>query len=453
MIVSHRYRFIFVDVPVAAGDKLRSCLAALLDDEQLQEPGDTNAMPRHAGAAEIRAWLDPDYWKSYLKFAFIRNPWEMQVAEFLSTQAKPQTPATRSRTAQAGTQSAFEDFVLSPERPRRGYSDFLCDSNGKLLLDFVGKYESLEQDMAVLFERLGLNASNRDRPAFEPVTDYASFFNFLTRDLIAREFQAELEAYSYRFDPSASGGFPAFSRRQAPSHLIAHFSHHKAGTVWFQRVLKNLAERQGWKFQSCLQQDLASGTQIFTQENSLVELELLPRYRASHIIRDPRDMVISGYFYHLWCEESWCLEKREKFGWQSYQQALNSVSREQGISMEIERCQSTFERMSQWDYRRPELMEIRFEEMLTDQYAVFERVFTHYGLSTQQVEIGLSLAEQFDFERTTGRKKGQEADQSHLRKGVAGDWRNHFTDTHVKQFKLSYPGLLAHLGYEADDDW
>ncbi len=56
-------------------------------------------------------------------------------------------------------------------------------------------------------------------------------------------------------------------------------------------------------------------------------------------------------------------------------------------------------------------------------------------------------------ERTTGRKKGQEAEHSHLRKGVAGDWRNHFTDVHVKQFKSSYPGLLARLGYEADDNW
>ncbi|MCP4389723.1 MAG: sulfotransferase domain-containing protein [Gammaproteobacteria bacterium] len=424
----------------------------MLDDEQLQEPGDTPSLPRHAGAAEIRARLDPDCWKSYLKCAFIRNPWEMRVAEFLSTRGKPPASMT-PRAAQGETQSAFEDFMLSPERSRLGYSDYLCDSSGELLLDFVGRYESLERDMAVLFERLGLNADYRDRPAFEPVADYASYFNFLTRDLVASEFQADLEPYAYRFDPSASGGVSVLSRRQAPAHLIAHFSHHKAGTVWFQRVLKKLAERQGWKFQSCLQQDLESGTHIFTQENSRVELELLPQYRASHIIRDPRDMVVSGYFYHLWCEEPWCLAKRDRFGGRSYQQALNSVSREQGITMEIERCQSTFDSMSQWDYRRPELIEVRFEEMLANQYAVFERVFAHYGLSARQVEIGLSLAEQCDFERTTGRKKGQEAEQSHLRKGVAGDWRNHFADAHVKQFKSSYPGLLAGLGYEAGDDW
>ncbi len=438
MIVSDRYRCIFVEPPAAAGDGLRTSLSALLDDAL------TQSLPRFASAKEIRDHLEADRWETFLKFAFVRNPWEMRLAQFYATQP----PAEGASLVDA---VAFEDFLLTADRSRSAYADYLCDDSGRLMVDFVGRYENLEQDFANLLARIGIDPTTSDLPVFEPVADYAGYYNFLTRDLVAGEFRQDIERFDLRFDMAAGGNDSAMARRRAPGHLIAHFSHHKAGTVWFQRVLKKLAQQLGWKFQSCLQSELDADTQIFMQENSRVELAQLPGFRASHLIRDPRDLVVSGYFYHLWCQEAWCLEKRARYDGRSYQETLNSVSREKGITLEIERCRSTFERMAQWDYTNPALIELRFEDLLADQYAAFERVFRHYGLTAFQVDIGLTAVEQCDFERMTGRKKGEEAEHSHLRKGVAGDWRNHFSASHIDLFESSYPGLLARLGYETGE--
>jgi hypothetical protein len=41
----------------------------------------------------------------------------------------------------------------------------------------------------------------------------------------------------------------------------------------------------------------------------------------------------------------------------------------------------------------------------------------------------------------------------HYRKGVAGDWRIHFTSVHIAAFKARYGDLLVKLGYEVDDHW
>ena len=58
------------------------------------------------------------------------------------------------------------------------------------------------------------------------------------------------------------------------------------------------------------------------------------------------------------------------------------------------------------------------------------------------------------FEHLTGgRRRGQEDVRSHERKGVAGDWRRHFTDRVTRAFKERFGDLLVATGYEKDLHW
>ena len=58
------------------------------------------------------------------------------------------------------------------------------------------------------------------------------------------------------------------------------------------------------------------------------------------------------------------------------------------------------------------------------------------------------------FERLTkGRERGQEDVMAHARKGIAGDWRNYFSDPVKQAFKTRYGGLLVATGYEKDLNW
>jgi lipopolysaccharide transport system ATP-binding protein len=52
-----------------------------------------------------------------------------------------------------------------------------------------------------------------------------------------------------------------------------------------------------------------------------------------------------------------------------------------------------------------------------------------------------------------GRKPGNEDTQAHERKGIAGDWRNYFTDRVSTEFKRCYGSLLVATGYEKGFSW
>ena len=55
--------------------------------------------------------------------------------------------------------------------------------------------------------------------------------------------------------------------------------------------------------------------------------------------------------------------------------------------------------------------------------------------------------------RQTGREPGQSDNNEHVRKGVVGDWRTHFSREAAEVFNELGGEALVHLGYEADTGW
>jgi Sulfotransferase domain len=211
----------------------------------------------------------------------------------------------------------------------------------------------------------------------------------------------------------------------------------------------------------------------------------LGELRGFHIIRDPRDLCVSNYFSDLLShnlDEEW-VELAER------RRHLNEVSRDEGLHFEIDSLGWLFERMAAWE-DRADVFEVRLEEIMANPYQVYLDVFTFLGLLDDVVgrrerlvreativagrvlgarsprplrdrrrhalmpERLLGIVYERSFSRLAGgRRPGEEDVTSHHRKGVAGDWRNHFTDAHVERFKELYNPVLVRLGYETDDRW
>jgi len=63
---------------------------------------------------------------------------------------------------------------------------------------------------------------------------------------------------------------------------------------------------------------------------------------------------VSGYFYHLWTEEKWAHVSKQEFGGKSYLEYLNSLSKEEGLLVEMMRFANyDLRHMVAWDYQDP----------------------------------------------------------------------------------------------------
>jgi hypothetical protein len=245
------------------------------------------------------------------------------------------------------------------------------------------------------------------------------------------------------------------------SAVLVHCAHHKVGTVWFQRVLSTVAGYYGLRFTEVPVSDGVSGPTpgprpdvdlvVYDRANDFRPEDLPGRTsRASHLIRDPRDIVVSGYHYHLRTDEPWVHEPRERYGGLSYQTFLHGLDEHDGLLAEIERCaRSTLADMGAWPYSRPGILELRYEDAVRDERETFGRLFRFYGFTDRAIERGLTIVE--SFSRQGGPRLG-EADP-HVRSGEPGEWRRHFSPDHVNRFKELTGDLVVRLGYEENTDW
>lgn len=241
----------------------------------------------------------------------------------------------------------------------------------------------------------------------------------------------------------------------ANAPLLVHCSHHKVGTVWIFGVLRSIAGRYGLRTQRLDQAPVSDRTDILLVEHARrFRTERLGgrEFRGTHLIRDPRDVVVSGYFYHLWTHEQWAHLPTMDYDGKSYQQHLRSLSPEEGLLAEIERSAGTVIRdMAAWDYTQPHFLELRYEEMVTAGAAGFERVFRFYGFSDAAVAHGLRVADRHSLQAKAARARGGRP--AHVRSGASGQWREHFRAQHVERFKELTGDAVVRLGYESDDRW
>ncbi len=246
--------------------------------------------------------------------------------------------------------------------------------------------------------------------------------------------------------------------------LIVHCCYHKAGTHWMKGILKRICERYEMNWDriehsqlfgegpKTIQQALLKND-VLIDGHSRIDLADLPPYRGSHMVRDPRDMTISGYFYHLWSSEKWLHVAKPKFEGRTYQELLNSLNQEDGLIQEIERFSGSFRKMIEWDYNNPDIFELRYEELLTDEGTIYRKLFQHYGFNSQAVERGLRIAKRSSFEARAKRQVGTVQEKSVMRSGKPGQWRDYFTDPVKNRFKELVGDVLIELGYEKNNDW
>ena len=118
--------------------------------------------------------------------------------------------------------------------------------------------------------------------------------------------------------------------------------HHKCGTVLMAQFAKTAQEHLGKKIHLGEQKDLDEmNVDIWLEKKSKIDLSLLKRrYRMIHIIRHPKELICSGYYYHLKpCCEGWCRKMKYKSEnvelETTYQKHLQSLDLPMGLQFEM----------------------------------------------------------------------------------------------------------------------
>jgi hypothetical protein len=230
MILSHKYKFIFIKTAKTAGTSIEAFLSQHCGPQDIVTPivppveghqprnyeGFINPIPEilerpgkflsllrrtltsctkfynHMPAREIRNRVTIDIWKGYFKFCVERNPWDKVLSHY------------HMHAAREGSALSLDEYLARGRLPVN-YFRYTDRSGKKLIVDRVLRYENLLSELREVFGQLnvpfngtlGIAAKSNYRADRRP---YQEVFNVEQRKLIEKAFAREIELHGYRFE-------------------------------------------------------------------------------------------------------------------------------------------------------------------------------------------------------------------------------------------------------------
>lgn len=209
MLISTSHRFLFVHVQKTAGTSVTRFLepyARTTSGTRLNKLASDLGLVRdwrrhhfriHSPLRRAEKVLPPDLFGSLFKFAFVRNPWDRLVSWYVYVLRD----TSHRRHRQARAEASFEKFARAElARPRRSQWYMVERRDGSLGLDFVGRFERLEQDMASICGRVGIPYQPLPRENVSKREPYQGYYTPELAELVRRTWAREIEAFGYTFD-------------------------------------------------------------------------------------------------------------------------------------------------------------------------------------------------------------------------------------------------------------
>ena len=213
-ILLEPYRAVYVDIAKVASSSIKATLASLLGLEGVEGNPHEIDFPRPSTADPAGARIFPGFYT----FAFVRNPWDRLVSCYrdkIRGEVRGFTEFAESGVAHClarfdafSPKMSFTDFVQAvasildedADEHFRSQSDYVTNLSGSVAIDFVGRYETLDDDFEHIVREIGLPPQTRlPRLQVAPGRNHASYYTSKTRAIVKQRYARDLELFEYEF--------------------------------------------------------------------------------------------------------------------------------------------------------------------------------------------------------------------------------------------------------------
>lgn len=216
MLIDHAHEFIFVHIRKTGGTSIGTSLV----QDRGGVPGHHGTYAGglcigHSSSVYIKRTY-PVEWQQFFTFSFVRNPWDRLVSRyFWSKNAQKALLEKECAT--------FERFVqrIKDQKPLFGPEfsswnsghnlyhtresilatqyDQLYDESGKQLVDYVGKFERLQEDFDIICDKIGVSRRKLPHENKAKHTPYWACYSDESRSIVAELYKNDIEHFGYEF--------------------------------------------------------------------------------------------------------------------------------------------------------------------------------------------------------------------------------------------------------------
>jgi hypothetical protein len=220
MIVSTQPPFLFIHIPKTAGTSIEESLYHYQDFEYNTSP--------HNIAQQYKDYLPRELFNEMFKFCFVRNPWDLMVSSYKYWIRQSGIDMTFTEwiewryeggvigdmldrvTYEEGNEPSniqndkHSKLAISFYMNRTPQALFMVDETGNYLVDYIGRYEHINEDFNFIVDTLKLSDcylphSNSTFNESDP-SDYREWYTDKTRKIVESRFALDIELFGYTFD-------------------------------------------------------------------------------------------------------------------------------------------------------------------------------------------------------------------------------------------------------------
>lgn len=136
MTYSDEHKFIFIAIPKTGSGSIQNYL------QNFGVRSKRVWYENHAPIRKIKETLGEERLNNYFKFAFVRNPWDRAVSLFYWKKGYEHYPN-------------FEEWNMRQIHDTL-YHEFIMDEKDEVCIDFIGRFENLEEDFKIVCKKIGI---------------------------------------------------------------------------------------------------------------------------------------------------------------------------------------------------------------------------------------------------------------------------------------------------------
>jgi hypothetical protein len=226
MILSHTHQFVFISNGKTGTSSVEAALSEYQEGTEFEVGVQGLYHEKHIPPFILRSMLGPAVWEDYFTFCFVRNPWDWFVSQFfwnwtpdpISKKALLHSPVQtvreywakqevrqELRTLDRFSEKEIHETYELLGRYRGIYEadslfqyNYVYDPGDRRLVDFVGRFERIEDDFSRAMNRIGIEEHLPHRNPTDH-RDFRSYYTPDTAELIGELYKKDVEEFNYEF--------------------------------------------------------------------------------------------------------------------------------------------------------------------------------------------------------------------------------------------------------------
>ncbi len=155
-----------------------------------------NVFRAHDKLLAARSLMPVEKFDDYFKFAFVRNPWERLVSEYEFLLSRPQ----HGRHGRVSRLKDFHAFIKMQIPRHDAYQvNMLSDRRGRLLTNFVGKMENLDDDWKKVCDHIEIPHQALPFRKVGQRKPYRDYYDNDSKALVNTHWARDIELFDYGY--------------------------------------------------------------------------------------------------------------------------------------------------------------------------------------------------------------------------------------------------------------